>query len=175
MASEINQLQYENTKVTFTNSTNNTETSDELKADPLYYRKLGTAYSTGKMVKRSIIVIGIAVTASSGAILTGNLISNSFVRTPEISNILVEAGDLATEIKFSFTIGKNDNNYDVLFTLRDLLGEAVFTYRQKDVDTYDGVITGLEAHTTYNYKISFTNNMDLIREIKKGQVTTGDR
>ena len=60
MENELNALVYDNTKITFTGKTDNTATSDELTAAPLYQDKMGTNYSKSKTVVRVFNLTGIS-------------------------------------------------------------------------------------------------------------------
>lgn len=173
MEGELNNLTTNNTKITFNNTPNNVQQSDELKADPLYYRQMGTAYSLGKVVKRSVIAVGLVITATSGGIMASNAFSNSYVKSPTVTDISVLGEkDNPNAINFSFSITKNENNYTVLFTLADLKGEYLYSFRAKEIKSYNDVVTDLEAGKKYQYKISFTNDIDLVRELNKGIVAT---
>ena len=79
MNGEFNDLTTYNTATTFSPNTNNIATSDELSADPNYVRKMGTAYSAGKWVKRVVVITGITLTISAAAILGGNYITNVYI------------------------------------------------------------------------------------------------
>lgn len=171
MSDERNDIPFDNTKVTFDNTPNNIETSDELNADPLYYRQMGTAYSTGKKVKKALIGVGIAVTATGGIMLSVNLINNSFLIEPTVENINV-ASTKPNEISFSFKISKNEQKLTVIFTLSNFKNENVFTYRAVENRDYESVVSNLNSNTAYNYKIQFTNNVDLLKEVSSGIVTT---
>ena len=61
MEQELNVLEYDNAKVTFTGKTDNTATSDELEASAIYQDKMGTAYSRSKKLSRAISATGISL------------------------------------------------------------------------------------------------------------------
>ena len=68
MDGELNELYYDNTKITFSTETNNIETSDELTADPIYQNQMGTKYSRSKRNAGKVVVItGVSVVASTNS------------------------------------------------------------------------------------------------------------
>lgn len=171
MSDELNNTKTENTKTTFTNTPNNVQTSDELKADPLYYRQMGTAYSIGKGVKVAVIATGTLLTIGGGTLLAFSLINNTVIKAPEITDVVVKSNS-STTIDYSFKIKSNDNKYDVVFVLTDVTDMGVYSYKANKIDTYEGQIRDLKENTKYNYKIAFTNNSDLYRVVEKGSITT---
>lgn len=171
MSDELNNLNTENTKTTFTNTPNNVETSDELKADPLYYRQLGTAYSIGKGVKAALIATGTLLTIGGGTLLAFSFLNGSVIKAPEVIDIKVESHS-PTTIDYSFRIKANDNKYDVVFVLTDIDDSGIYKFKANEINFYEGQIKDLKDNTKYNYKIAFTNNSDLYRVIEKGNIIT---
>ena len=172
MDGELNNLSTNNTEVTFTNNTNNLATSDELSADPLYYRQMGTAYSAGKWVKGIVIGVSITLTVSGGVVLANTLFSNSFVKAPSVESFVIKANEDPTKLDFSFSIKKNEKKYTILLTLKNYKNESIYSYRAKEVKDYSATITDLTPDTTYNYKIVYTNDIDLVKDIKSGEIKT---
>ena len=87
MEQELNVLEYDNAKVTFTGKTDNTATSDELEASAIYQDKMGTADSRSKKLSRAISATGISLLLTAAAIRTGSLIANAYIlNPPSLSN-----------------------------------------------------------------------------------------
>ena len=72
MEQELNVLEYDNAKVTFTGKTDNIATSDELEAAPVFQDKMGTAYSRARAITKAINITGISLLLTAAAIKTGS-------------------------------------------------------------------------------------------------------
>lgn len=172
MEGEFNNINTDNIKTTFIDSPNNVQQSDELEADYLYYRKMGTAYSAGKKVKTIIVGISVTMTAGAGVALSVNLINTSFIAAPTISNIVIASND-ATSIDYSFNLEKNERKYTMIFTLKDVGTEVdVFSLKLDELKSYTGKIENLNPVTTYRYSFIYSNNVDLTRTLSSGEVIT---
>lgn len=113
MDGEFNNLEYNNTRTTFTTATNNTETSDELTAALMYQDKMGTNYSKRKRAAKVVSTAGIVLIATAASIKTGSLITNGFVlNPPKIAVSECTVSDNNFHIGFSVT---NLNNYKVTY------------------------------------------------------------
>lgn len=171
MNEELNNLAFDNTKVTFTNNTNNLALSDELEASPLYQDKMGTNYSRSKMTLRVFNFTGISLILTAAAIKTGSLISNAYVlNPPSISNdsCVVEGHTL----KAAFTIN-NPRQYKVecyLSVTRN--GEAVELLREECTEEKEYLIEYSELHANDqgNFYIEFTNKVDYVKVLKTYEV-----
>lgn len=164
MANELNELSYNNTPITFTNTTNNIAQSDELEAAPIYQDKMGTAYSKSKGVVRAFNIAGISLILTAAAIKTGSLISNAYVlNPPSVSNANYIVEDLT--FKATFTIS-NTEKYKVEYFLfindeeEAVLKEDCSESKEYTV-TYDELNIGDKGH----FYIEFTNTVDYKKTI----------
>lgn len=115
MSEELNNLTFDNTKITFTGKTDNIATSDELDATLLYQDKMGTNYSKSKNVVRAFNFVGISLILTAAAIKSGNIISNVFApKYPKVSDVAYNVdGETFTA---EFTIN-NKGSYEVYYCL----------------------------------------------------------
>lgn len=157
MDGEFNNLATENAKITFNMATDNIATSDELTADPIYQRQMGTAYSRGKKVSRIVTAAGITLLLTATAIKSGQVITNAFiVNPPKISNTNVTVEN--NILNYSFSI-ENVNGYPITIFLYQ---ERVKVY-EKDCTNpgdYEGTIPDLEKWKDYKFYVEFTNKFD---------------
>ena len=142
MNGEFNDLTTYNTATTFSPNTNNIVTSDELSADPNYVRKMGTAYSAGKWVKRVVVITGITLTISAAAILGGNYITNVYIGKVPVLAIGTVFELEQDSLKYQFTLESNANNYPVTFKVYDDK-TTVFTMDCTEVKEYIGSVDSL--------------------------------
>ena len=167
MNEELNTLSYDNTKVTFSNNTNNLALSDELDASLLYQDKMGTNYSRSKMTLRVFNFAGISLILTAAAIKTGSLISNAFIlNPPSVSNdtCVVEGHTLKAE----FTIS-NPKQYKVECYLSvNRNGEDVELLREDCTEEKEYLIeySELETNDKGKFYIAFTNKVDYVKVIK---------
>lgn len=162
MDGEFNNLNYNNTNITFSNTTNNIAISDETSADPVYVRQMGTNYSRGKKVSRVVLVTGIALTFTALAISGGTVIRNIFVPNPPTvsnTNIVLDAGELS----YSFTI-TNKLKYKTTYQL-DINGENVLKEECVEPKEYSGTYSPIEAGSRCKFYITFTNSLDYYKTI----------
>ncbi len=161
MEGEFNNLSTDNLATNFTNSPNNLELSDELAADPIYTRKMGTAYSAGKWAKRAVVITGITLTVTATAILGGNVIRNAYVNNPPklvdgYQFVITEDNTL----DYQFTIADNQNNYAVKFIVYQKSNERLFYLDCSTPQEYRGTIEELPINKHITYQIYFTNRFD---------------
>lgn len=164
MNEELNTLSYDNTKVTFTPNVNNTLTSDELTAAPLYQDKMGTAYSKSKAVVRVFNVAGISLILTAAAIKTGSLIANAFVlNPPSLSAISYRLENKV--FSFEFTVS-NPGEYqiDYYIYINDI---EVLKVDCSEPTTYVGTYDKLEVGDKGLFYVEFTNNVDYRKTIEK--------
>ena len=167
MESELNDLSTNNTNVTFSNNTNNTETSDELKALPVYTLNDETNYAKRKRISRIIVATGISL-ITAGSIVG---ISNVFITNPpEVSNLSITISNESDSLHYYFIVN-NESNYNVIFTL------SVPEQDKRTIDVsatgiYEGDETNLGYEKNISYKIVFSNRLDYKKTLISGSVTT---
>ena len=164
MAEELNNLTFDNTKVTFTGKTNNIATSDELEASLLYQDKMGTRYSRSKMALKVFNFTGISLILTAAAIKTGSLISNAYILNPP--SISAENYSLEGHtFKAEFTVS-NPNNYhiDAFFKVN---GEERIREDCSEEKEYVIEYTQLEANDDCTFYIKFDNGVDYEKTIEK--------
>ena len=163
MENELNELVYENTKITFTGSTDNTETSDELTAAPLYQDKMGTNYSKSKAVVRAFNITGISLILTAAAIKTGSLIANAYIlNPPSLENINYVNRDNKFEATFEVS---NPMKYTVTYYLvvnetEVLKGDC--SESKEYLVSYDK----LNVNDKGRFYVEFTNNKDYLKVIE---------
>ena len=163
MSEYLNDLKYDNTKITFNQNTNNIATSDELTATPLYQDKMGTAYSKSKAVVRAFNMVGISLILTATAIKTGSLISNVFILNPPTiseKSYLVEDGTF----KATFTIS-NSGKYRIDYHLF-INDEEVLNEECSNSETYEVTYSHLEDGDSGHFYIAFSNRVDYQKTIE---------
>ena len=160
MEQELNVLEYDNAKVTFTGKTDNIATSDELEASAIYQDKMGTAYSRSKKLSRAISATGISLLLTAAAIRTGSLIANAYILNPPSLNNNHYA---VTEHVFTyeFTVS-NPNKYTMNYFLeinnnKVIIGDC--SEEKEYTGSYENIKKGDELH----FYVSFTNNVDYVK------------
>ena len=162
MDGELNELKYNNTNITFSVATNNIATSDELSADPIYVRQMGTNYSRGKKVGKAITIVGISVAFTATAIASGGVLRNIFIpNPPTVSNahMVVEGNQL----EYGFTI-ENKLQYKTwyeLYRYGDVVAQGECIEAREYVVKYSPV----EKGEKYKFIVIFTNSFDYRKEI----------
>ena len=171
MNGEFNDLTYNNTKVTFTNATNNTELSDELSAALMYQDKMGTQYSKRKRASRIVTATGIAILVTAASIASRTLISNAFILNPPKAKMEVcEVVD--NQFHYSFTI-TNKGEYKIYYSISVDNVEKL----KKDCSapsTYEGYFSDIEEGQKGLFSIEFTNSVDYKKTIKRITFTKGE-
>ena len=168
MEGEFNNLVSNNTNITFSTSVDNTATSDELSASPLYQEKMGTNYSRAKKISRALTLTGIAVVAVS----TGSILTNIYITNPPS---VVESTFVAevTEHTFHYEFEvKNPRNYRV-YSLFLVNSEEVINFECSIETTYKGQYDKLEDGDKCEFYIRFTNQVDYTRTIKSYKFNVG--
>ena len=165
MEQELNVLEYDNAKVTFTGKTDNIATSDELEAAPIYQDKMGTAYSKSKHITRAFNIAGISLIMTAAAIKTGSIISNAYVLNPP--SVSAHTYALKDHVfNASFTIS-NPGNYKIDYYLfindnkkavisGDCSEEKEYTFEYQD----------LKKNDRGHFYIEFTNKVDYKKTIE---------
>ena len=163
MANELNDLVYDNAKVTFTGATNNTAQSDELDAPLMYQTKMGTNYSRSKSVVRAFNFAGISLILTAAAIKTGSLISNVYIlNPPSISeiNYVIENQKFDAEFTIS-NKGKYHINYFLYVNDEQVLKEDCSEEKTYCV-SYDELSIGDQCR----FYIEFSNEVDYKKVIE---------
>ena len=162
MDGEFNNLDVENTNITFSVDTDNIATSDETSADPIYQNQMGTIYARGKKVGKAVSIVGITLAFTAAAIGTGSVLSNAFVpKPPVVTNPVVEMeGDA---LNYSFTI-ENVRNYKTTYYI-ELNGKEVLAESCTEPMQYSGSYSPIESGTNVKFYIKFTNSLDYFKTI----------
>lgn len=162
MEQELNVLEYDNAKVTFTGKTDNIATSDELEATPLYQDKMGTAYSKAKGISRALNIAGISLLLTAAAIKTGSLIANAYIlNPPSVSANHYTVTDHV--FNYEFTIS-NPGKYTVNYFFEINSRKVIMGDCSQD-KTYTGTYEGIEKGDELHFYIEFTNGVDYTKTI----------
>lgn len=163
MEQELNVLEYDNAKVTFTGQTDNIATSDELEASPIYQDKMGTAYSKAKAISKAINVAGISLLLTAAAIKTGSLITNAYILNPPSISAPYYA---VTEhvFNYEFTVS-NPGKYTINYLL-EINARKVITGDCSEEKTYNGSYEGVNKGDELHFYIQFTNGVDYTKTIE---------
>lgn len=173
MEGEFNNLTTNNIATTFNNRPNNIQTSDELTADPIYTRKMGTAYSAGKWAKRVVVAVGLTLTLTAAAMLTGSVLNNAYVvDPPSLGSVATFYLEKDNSLSYAFTISKNIQHYPITFTVYEDKDEPLLTLDCTNEGDYQGKVENLGYGKTITYDIYFTNNIDYRRSLRKGTIVT---
>lgn len=171
MENELNTLVYDNTKITFTGNTDNTATSDELTAAPLYQDKMGTNYSKGKAVVRAFNLTGISLILTAAAIKTGSLIANAYVlNPPSVENVKYQVKDHTFDASFKIT---NVGEYSIYYYLY-INDKNVMLVDCSEAKEYTVNYSGLKTHDRGHFYIEFSNNVDYKKTIENYTFTVED-
>lgn len=168
MEQELNVLEYDNAKVTFTGQADNIATSDELEAAPVYQDKMGTAYSKAKAISKAINVAGISLLLTAAAIKTGSLIANAYILNPPSISVPHYA---VTEhvFNYEFTVS-NPGNYTINYFL-EINASKVITGDCSEEKTYNGSYEGINKGDELHFYIEFTNGVDYTKTIDNYKYT----
>ena len=171
MEGEFNNLIVNNTPITFTGKTDNTATSDELTATPLYQDKMGTAYSKCKSVSKVTTLVGISLIMTAAAIKTGSLIANAYVLNPpsiSSTNFICENHVFSYSFKVS-----NKQGYAVSYHL--LVNEKeVLNKDCSEEKEYVGTYNELNSGDVCKFYIAFTNKVDYSQTISHYEFSVED-
>lgn len=162
MDGEFNNLTFNNNEPTFSLSTNNIETSDELNVGPIYQYQIDTKYAKRKRVAKVVTVVGISIALTATLVSTGSILSNVFiVNPPKVENtsyIINEKG-----FEYSFSI-KNNQGYKAYYYLK-LDNEKVFEEDCSTTGDYSGVYEEIINGQSLEFIVEFTNSFDYIKAI----------
>lgn len=170
MNGEFNDLSTRNNEPTFSLSTNNVATSDELNVDPVYTEKVVNSYAAGKKAKKITKIVAITFAVASAALLGGNFLTNAFITNPpSVSKsefIILEGTDT---FSYKFTLTNKENRYSVTFLVKSDT-EKYLTLDVSKTNTYEGKIENLGYGKTITYTISFTNKLDYKKNLLQGSL-----
>lgn len=162
MEGEFNNLNYDNTNITFSVATNNIATSDETSADPIYQRQLGTNYSRGKKVGKAVVLTGLALTLTAVAISGGSLVRNIYVPSPpKVSDPVVGVSE--GKLSYSFTI-ENKLGYVTTYFI-DINGTNVLKEDCREAKEYKGEYSPVEPGSKCKFYVTFTNSFDYVKTV----------
>ena len=162
MANELNDLVYDNTKITFQVQTNNIATSDETEAALIYQDKMGTNYSRSKNVVRAFNFAGISLILTAAAIKTGSLISNVYIlNPPSISetNYRLEGHTFKADFTVS-NINKYQLTYYFIVNNKEVVKEDC-----SEEETYEFIYENLSLNDKCHFYIEFSNGIDYRKTI----------
>lgn len=167
MNGEFNELAYNNTGTSFSLSTNNIETSDELNVGPIYRQGVDTKYAQRKRVSKTVLVVGISLALTASIVSTGSILSNVFVvNPPTVANtnyVITENG-----FEYAFTIS-NSSNYKSYYYLK-LDNQKVLEEDCTTEGEYSGIYADITNGQTLEFVVEFTNSFDYIKSISYYQV-----
>ena len=168
MEQELNVLEYDNTKVTFTGKTNNIATSDELEASPIYQDKMGTAYSKARAISKAINITGISLILTAAAIKTGSLIANAYILNPPSlsSNHYTVSEHVFT---YEFTVS-NPGKYTLSYFF-EINNNKVIMGDCSEERTYSGTYEGINKGDKLHFYVEFTNGVDYTKTIDSYKFT----
>ena len=168
MEQELNVLEYDNAKVTFTGKTDNIATSDELEASAIYQDKMGTAYSRSKKLSRAISATGISLLLTAAAIRTGSLIANAYILNPP--SISVKPYTVTEHVfNYEFTVS-NKGKYTINYFL-EINNNKVIIGDCSEEKEYTGSYENIEKGDELHFYVSFTNNVDYVKTIDSFKTT----
>lgn len=168
MEQELNVLEYDNTKVTFTGKTNNIATSDELEASPIYQDKMGTAYSKARAISKAINITGISLILTAAAIKTGSLIANAYIlNPPSLSNNHYAVTEHV--FTYEFTVS-NPNKYTMNYFL-EINNNKVIMGDCSEPKEYTGSYESIKKGDELHFYVTFTNSVDYVKTIDSFKTT----
>jgi len=163
MENELNTLTFNNADITFSESVDNTATSDELTATPLYQDKMGTAYSKSKVVTRVLNLTGISLILTAAAIKTGSVLANAYVlNPPSISETkyTVEGSVFEASFKVSNSAQYEMTYYLYINDIEMMVGDC--SIEKEYVVTY----SELKGKDQCHFYIEFTNGVDYKKTVE---------
>ena len=170
MEGEFNNLNINNSNITFTGKTDNIATSDELTATLLYQDKMGTNYSRSKRLSKAVAASGIAILMTAASLRLGTIISNGFVLNPPSADMnRTEIVDGAFE--YSFTIN-NPREYLVTYGFT-VNSETVLEEECTTSGDYEGTFNQFADGDECTFYIKFTNRFDYVKTIQNINFNTG--
>ena len=157
MDGEFNNFNINNTNITFSVTTNNIKTSDELTADPIYQRQMGTNYSRGKKVGKAITIVGISIAFTATAVSAGGVLRNLFVPSPPtVKDAAYTVADGVLTYSFSLT---NKLGYKTHYEL-SMGGTVLLNEDCSETKDYVVEYSPVKAGEVYKFTVEFTNSFD---------------
>lgn len=175
MDGEFNNLNINNTPITFNSSPNNIATSDELDAPLMYQDKMdGTLYAKRKRTNKIVVAAGITLLVTAASIASGSIISNAFIlNPPKISESTYNVEEKV--FKYDFTI-VNDGEYNIVYTItignRTMFKEDCSTPGNY-VGTFNEGLDLMEDGYVGIFKVTFSNQFDYTKQLVKIKFNTG--
>ena len=169
MDGELNNFNINNTNITFSVTTNNIELSDEIKADPIYQRQMGTNYSRGKKVGKTITIVGLSIAFTATAIASGGIIRNIFVpNPPTVSNVdyYIEGENLYYSISL-----QNKLSYVTYYQLMTLYGETLTEGDCSEAKDYVVTYSPVHSGAKLKFVVTFTNSFDYRKAVHTNTFT----
>ena len=168
MEQELNVLEYDNAKVTFTGKTDTIATSDELEASPIYQDKMGTAYSRARAISKAINITGISLLLTAAAIKTGSLIANAYILNPP--SLSANHYTVSEHVfNYEFTVS-NPGKYTINYFL-EINDNKVIMGDCSIEKTYSGSYEGLKKGDELHFYVKFTNGVDYTKIIDNYKYT----
>ena len=135
---------------------------------------MGTAYSAGQWSKRTLVTVGFVVTMTAAAIMSGSVVKNIFITNPPtVKEVIINYVNEDYKLHYSFLVEKNVKNYPITFSVYiDSAKEPFYSIDCSQVNTYEGYVDGFSDGHGYKYTLSFTNRLDYVGTIKKGNIDT---
>ncbi len=175
MEGEFNNLNINNTNITFNNTPNNIETSDELKAPLMYQDNIqGTNFARKKRTAKIVVLSGITMLVTAASIASGSIISNAFIlNPPKISDSVYKVEEEVFTYNFTVT---NEGEYKLEYFIT--IGDR--TLMKSDCSksgTYAGQFNENKDLMLDNYvavfHIKFTNQFDYSKQLVEVKFKTG--
>ncbi len=175
MEGEFNNLNINNTNITFNNNPNNIETSDELKAPLMYQDNIqGTNYARKKRTAKMVVLSGITMLVTAASIASGSIISNAFISNPpEITDSTFKVEEEVFIYNFTVT---NEGKYKIEYfiTIDD---KTLMKNDCSKPGTYVGQFNEnkdlMEENRVAVFQIKYTNQFDYSKQLVKVKFTTG--
>ena len=166
--SEWNELAYDNIATTFSLSTDNVATSDELSAPPVYENGKDTLYAKNHRAKKITTISLITLSATAALAAGGSVITNAFVGDPpSISSDGVVSLVSGTDVlHYEFEVTNKRHYKTVLKVYVDKT--ETFTLDITEPGPYIGETGHLGFGVSGTFKAVFGNGLDYKQQIWAG-------
>ncbi len=166
---DMNQFNVDNTK-TKSLDVDNLKT-DNFNYDEESYSDIRDYSKVNRRIVKATKVVGIALTITAAALLTGTVISNVFLgKLPKLDNLeyVVEGNT----VNYEFDIVNKGRMY-VTLEVYDENKNNVFTLDVTEENSYQGTVDELLYDTNYVFKIVSTNRFDYKKNLDEQIIRTG--
>ena len=166
---DMNQFNIDNTK-TKSLDVDNLKT-DNFNYDEESYCDIRDYSKVNRRIVKATKVVGIALTITAAALLTGTVISNVFLgKLPKLDNLeyVVEGNT----VNYEFDIVNKGRMY-VTLEVYDEDKNNVFTLDVTEENSYQGTVDELLYDTNYVFKIVSTNKFDYKKNLDEQIIRTG--